>query len=680
MKKSITSNPKLKCILLSILFSILFIFTALYFNPIDAYAVPPDFTVEDGFSPDYEYDPTTRKWVYVGSYGESGEDGVIIPEFEADSILNGTSTTGSVTPGYTYWAGDSQRSGVICYVIDLSTNKIDRTYTPYVLVHSTVDSNLDPWQSLMNACMFYLRTGETVNLSQTKGIYEVEGMRPVLHSGDGWSSNAAAIKSALLEEDATYTYKMFKFWKLYGGLSDSEVSQLAHEVSSNKKALAYETVSAQSFFTSGDKMSFQRLYGMGGEFHGFNRVGDNLTTNHDGMIVRCLTTEYGFAKYLNNYLGLSGLSGSTHNWKWFQATAGSMILEEDEAGLVVPTGNTTIGSITSSETSTITNGYGIMITHISLPPIHTFDGINTPGNTEPPNPDNGTDGTCTIKKLYYTQIIASDGTILTEATDYHPFTQSGTTNYISIDTEEGYEIEGWKTSSSDRAFTQKSHYDGISPLKNSGTSSQEITLDEATGEKYLYILYKKTEVNPNPPDPWDFQLNQSQITKRVTFLTSSGPANTSDLITHNFTWTAPAPTITSCQAHGGYGHHLKHSAVSNCTWVDGTPASGIPGTSSYVPVTSGYWDHSGCVCCGGHSNSCYDTPCTSWKWTDNTTQLGITLDTSTINKAVVSKNWSITYNATTVNTIEFCLTHMGLFFCSFLDIENTLEFQIKSSI
>ena len=53
-----------------------------------------------------------------------------------------------------------------------------------------------------------------------------------------------------------------------------------------------------------------------------------------------------------------------------------------------------------------------------------------------------------------------------------------------------------------------------------------------------------------------------------------------------------------------------------------------------------------------HTNECYDTPCTTWNWTDNTTQLGITLDTTAINNAVVSNKWRVTHNATTVNTIE----------------------------
>ena len=282
----------------------------------------------------------------------------------------------------------------------------------------------------------------------------------------------------------------------------------------------------------------------------------------------------------------------------------------------------------------------IDITGFQIPPIHTYDeSKGTPGNTETPSPDNGTDGDCTIKKLYYTQELASDGTILTEAKDYHPYTQTSTTAYISIDTESEYEIEGWKTSTTNTTLNTKEQFNSITPT-HTGTSSQEILLDQDNGEKYLYILYKKTEVNPNPPQPYDFQLQQSQITKRVSFMAPDANSTTQQLFTHNFTWIAPAPTQTSCTSHGGNGHHLgcgksEHSHGSGCYSTDAL------GNKSLNCSTE---EHS-------HSNSCYDTPCTSWQWTDNTTSLGITLDTSSINKAVVSKNDSITYNQPAVNTI-----------------------------
>lgn len=628
MEKQSASNLKISRTILCMIFSVLFILTAF---PTTTQARPADF---DGTAENcMKWDSTKKKWVYDAPMGESGQDGITIP----DTAINGTDTVGSLAPTYTYWAGDSNRCGVICYVIDLSTNKIDRTYTPFIMVKNDEDSNNDPWQGMVNTARFPLRTGDIVTYSDVNArTYAVESIAPVFWSGDSWSSNEAAVEADLLSEDATYQYKMLKYWKFYGSLSMSQLQELAQKVSEQKVTLAFETVSAQSFFSSTDPDSKEQMQGCNSQQGGFSVT---TSTVHPGEVIRCFTTEYGFAQYYSSK-GITGLEGSTLNWKWFQATAGSMILQESTAGINVPAGNVSIGSISSSEASIQNNGYAIIMLKVSLPPIHTYDeSKGTPGNTQTPDPNDGTDGDCTIKKLYYTQELSSDGTILTEAKDYHPYTQTSTTAYISIDTESEYEIEGWKTSTTNTTLNTKEQFNSITPT-HTGTSSQEILLDQDTGEKYLYILYKKTEVNPNPPQPYDFQLQQSQITKRVSFMTPDANSTTQQLFTHNFTWTAPAPTQTSCTSHGGNGHHL------NCSkeW-DEEPreASGTPGTPGYDAGSSGV-AHS-------HSNSCYDTPCTSFTWTDNTTSLGITLDTSSINKAVVSKNDSITYNQPAVNTI-----------------------------
>ena len=628
MEKQRISNHKISRTIICMIFSILFIFTAF---PTTTQARPADF---DGTAEScMKWDSTKHKWVYDSPMGESGQDGISIP----DTAINGTDTVGSLAPTYTYWAGDSNRCGVICYVIDLSTNKIDRTYTPFIMVKSLEDSNLDPWQGMVNTARFPLRTGDIVTYSDVKArTYAVESIAPVFWSGDSWSSNEAAVEADLLTEDATYQYKMLKYWKNLGGISMSQLQELAQKVSEQKVTLAFETVSAQSFFSSTDPDSKEQMQGCNSQQGGFSVT---TSTVHSGEVIRCFTTEYGFAQHYSSK-GITGLEGSTLNWKWFQATAGSMILQESTAGINVPEGNVSIGSISSSEVSIQNNGYAIIMLKVSLPPIHTYDSSKgTPGNTQTPDPNDGTDGDCTIKKLYYTQELSTDGTILTEAKDYHPYTQTSTTAYISIDTESEYEIEGWKTSTNTTTLNTKEQFNSITPT-HTGTSSQEILLDQDNGEKYLYILYKKTEVNPNPPQPYDFQLQQSQITKRVSFMTPDANSTTQQLFTHNFTWTAPAPTITSCQSHGGYGHHLgcgksEHSHGSGCYTED------ADGNKSLDCSTE---EHS-------HSNSCYDTPCTSFTWTDNTTSLGITLDTSSLNKAVVSKNDSITYNQPTVNTI-----------------------------
>ena len=233
--------------------------------------------------------------------------------------------------------------------------------------------------------------------------------------------------------------------------------------------------------------------------------------------------------------------------------------------------------------------------------------------------------------------MASDGTVITEAKDYHSYKQEGTTNYIVIDTESDYVLEGWKASSTNRELNIKDNFYSISATQ-SGDSAEEIEIDVDNGVKYVYLLFKKTEVNPNPSQPYDFQLQQSQITKRVTFLDGTGPANTSSLFTHNFTWTASAPTQTSCTANSNKGH-LK-CTTSEHTHSDSCYTEDADGNKSLTCTTS---EHT-------HTDSCYEK-CSSWQWTDNTTSLGITLDTSTINKAVVSKNDSITYNQPAVNTI-----------------------------
>lgn len=679
MEKSITSNNKISYTILCMIFSILFIFTALFISkPISAYAA-----------------------------GDSGSGLGQIMNLDSYSANEDDESTNEQA-GYLYWAASSKRCGVMFYVVDekgvIQTNGLimDKAgqeefgrYTDVALGSTPGITGRDVTSKRIGGAILGAGVG-----SATTSIYWRDNISPVAYSG-GWQANGSNSMAYLMEQ-ATYSngtpVKLeikgqempcpnWAYFVLISGGGTRALEQLAKP--DTKWSVIIEPVSVNYMYTNNTFANdTEDATGMPWTAGSPMPAG---ATNEDGWSpIAYIGTGYRLIDVSNNVTGQVG--GGTYTYKLYNKQLPFSLCLAEDIEVAVYTGGAVgakeaytgltssvhrIGSAREIGSEGIAMA-SIDITGFSLPPIHTFDGTNTPGNTEPPSDDNGTSGECTIKKLYYTQELASDGTILTEATDYHYFTQTGTTNYISIDTEEGYEIEGWKTSTSDRTFTQKSHYDGISPVKNSGTSSQEITLDVDTSEKYLYVLYKKTEVNPNPPDPWDFQLKQSQITKRVTFLEGAGPANTSSLVAHAFTWTASAPTKTSCTAHGGNGHHLNCSK----TW-DTEPVAGVAHTHtpSCPADCNKEWDTAPVAgVAHTHGNSCYDTPCSSWQWTDNTTKLGITLDTSSINKAVVSKNWSITYNAITVNTITSCLTHMGLFFCNFLDIEDTLEFQIKSSI
>lgn len=615
MEKQRTSNPKISYTILCMIFSVMFILTALNFP-----------------TPAYAEETSLGQTLNLGSFS-----------------ANETDESSNEQAGYLYWAASGERSGIYYYVQDnygkvrahgiIMDNAYGERYGRYCTSGNVTASS---------------KLGSANGLGLPSVQYQ-PNVSPVYYSG-GWQSKGSESMAYLTETEGTITIKGVtmpcpRWARLVVNQNGSQGASALNELSKpdTKWHIFVEPVSVGYMYTddtfseeTANAVHTDKDFAAGSP----KPVG---SYNADGSFSPTV-----FGSTASALLKQSVRIGDTgrYRYKFYETQLPfSLCLDHDTDSYIFIGGNSSVlvpvtkcdksvqrlSSIAAHEGIAIAS---IDITGFQIPPIHTYDSSKgTPGNTQTPDPNDGTDGDCTIKKLYYTQELASDGTILTEAKDYHTYTQTSTTAYISIDTESEYEIEGWKTSKTSTSLNTKEQFNSITPT-HTGTSSQEILLDQDTGEKYLYILYKKIEVNPNPSQPYDFQLQQSQITKRVTFLDGTGPANTSSLFTHNFTWTAPAPTITSCQSHGGNGHHLgcgksEHSHGSGCYTED------ADGNKSLDCSTE---EHS-------HSNSCYDTPCTSFTWTDNTTSLGITLDTSTINKAVVSKNDSITYNQPAVNTI-----------------------------
>lgn len=635
MEKQSASSIRKVYFLVGLLFTILFIFTALFISkPIPVYAA-----------------------------GDSGTSLGQIMNLDSYSANEDDESTNEQA-GYLYWAASSKRCGVMFYVVDekgvVQTNGLIMDKAGQAEFGRYTDVALGNTPGIRGADATGKRVGGSILGagvgSATTDIYWRDNISPVAYSG-GWQANGSS-SMAYLMEDSGFT-KLIKgksldlpnwaYFVLISGGGTKALEQLAKP--DTKWNVIIEPVSVNYMYTN-NTFANDTIDATGMEW----KAGSPMpvgATNEDGWSpIAYIGTGYRLIDVSDNAAGQEG--GGTYTYKLYNKQLPfSLCLSEDIEVAVYAGGATGAKYKYTGLTSSVYRigsarelGHegiamaSIDITGFQIPPIHTYDEAKgTPGNTETPSEENGTDGECTIQKLYYTQELASDGTILTEAKDYHPYTQTSTTAYISIDTESEYEIEGWKTSTTNTTLNTKEQFNSITPT-HKGTSSQEILLDQDAGEKYLYILYKKTEVNPNPPQPYDFQLQQSQITKRVSFMAPDANNTTQQLFTHSFTWIAPAPTITSCQSHGGNGHHL----YCDKEW-DSEPvaSSGTPGTAGYNPGSPGV-RHT-------HSNSCYDTPCTSFTWTDNTTSLGITLDTSTINKAVVSKNNSITYNQPAVNTI-----------------------------
>lgn len=537
MEKSITNNTKIKYTLLSILFSILFIFTALNIStPLTAYA---DTTT------------TIGQTVNLGSYSANEDD-----------------ESSNETAGYLYWAASGDRSGIYYYVVD--------SYG-WVRAHGIIlDNAYNNGEHYADYCtkgMYASSKLGTANATSLPSVTYDSNVSPVFYSG-GWQSKGSESMAYLTEIVDKIVIKGVEMdcprWaKLVLRQSGSTVLEELSKPDT-KWNVFVEPVSVGYMYTD-DTFS--------------EETANTVHTDADFAAgspkpVGTMNADGSFTPKVYGATANILLSQSVHiddsgryRYKFYETQLPfSLCLDHDTDSYIFAAGGSQsiLVPVTACDKSVQRLSYigphegiaiaSIDITGFTLPPIHTYWKPNgTPGNTEPPSPENATDGPCTIRKLYYTEKIASDGTIIEEATDYHWFETFNTTAYISIDAEEGYEIEGWKASSTSRSLRQKSDYAAVHPIIHSGDSAQEILLDKDSGEKYLYILYKKTEIEENPPTDYDFRLEQSQITKRVTFLESSGPANTASLVTHAFTWTAPAPSKTACYAHGGNGHHLNCS-------------------------------------------------------------------------------------------------------------------------
>ena len=621
MEKQSAGSIRKTHFLVGMLFTILFIFTAMFISkPISAYA---DTTLASN------------------SNGKA---------------VNGQEIDSTSTANYLFWAASSERTGILFYIIDNTGSlyggkKILIMDDPTIYYNASAKPNFKA--QLYNAVGVELGDNNLIRLSTPSGY----STKPVEYS-DGW--HATGNVNTLLTSTTTVGGMEVPYWYKYASyiIGTSRTDEVMKDIlnSNSHWTIVAEPVSIQYIYSN----STYNTSGTDTLGHEYS-AGDPLPAGSDPdsaeatPTIYCATAKrlaiYQQARHQFPYCSANADNGGTYTYKFLNmALPWSMCLEHEQevpsyAGGAVantntwtpPTGNgerLTTGQIASQSYAT-----GLYFIDVSamVPPIHTYDEAKgTPGNTETPT-TGLTDGECTIQKLYYTQKISTDGTILEEATDYRPYKQTSTTAYISIDTESEYEIEEWKAATSYTTLDSKPTFNSITPT-HKGTSSQEILLDQDTGEKYLYILYKKTEVNPNPPQPYDFQLQQSQITKRVSFMAPDANNTTQQLFTHSFTWTAPAPTQTSCTANSNKGH-LK-CTTSEHTHSDSCYTEDADGNKSLTCTTS---EHT-------HTDSCYEK-CSSWQWTDNTTSLGITLDTSTINKAVVSKNDSITYNQPAVNTI-----------------------------
>lgn len=482
---------------------------------------------------------------------------------------NETDESSNEQASYLYWAASGERSGIMLYVVD----ERGATQCKAILMEATgtikygdyIKTGLGGTRGI--AGCRHLKPKTSVSLGDIGTCKYVQGITPVTYTG-GWQATGSQSMAYLMQDSG----KKIKIkgcemplprWASYvldtGAGGAKALEALAKP--DTKWHAVVEPVSINYMYTN-NTFANDVTDATGMTWHAGDPMPDGAINNNGWHPRVHFGTAY---QLLGESSRIGGNGGGEYTYKFYNTQLPySLCLERDlelptfngtstgGSKLVYPAVNSKVHRI-GSALEIKDDGVAIAaidITGFSLPPIHTYGG-STPGNTE--NPDPPKDGKCTIKKLYYTEVLNPDGTIAEAEKDKHKFSRSKTTNYISVDNESGYVLEGWKASSKSHSLNSKRDFKSIGSVTQQGTSSSVITIGD---QDNLYVLLKKTVIKPTPPKTWDFQIQESQISKRVTFLES---AKTSVLSTHQFKWTAGKVTNTACTAHGGHGH------VLNCT-------------------------------------------------------------------------------------------------------------------
>ena len=272
------------------------------------------------------------------------------------------------------------------------------------------------------------------------------------------------------------------------------------------------------------------------------------------------------------------------------------------------------GGTSSQMTDSDVQTYGVAMMVISAKPA----GQTTCDESQLPQPHKApveSTGTTTIIKNYRTKTGPS------QYKDTQCLVTSNLSSQILVETEKDYQVVGWATSSSTSTIPSET-WPVPSPI-NKGTTPTTITLDPDKGEKTLYVLLEKTEVEPEEVKDYNYKLTESSITRRVLFTKPDNRLSMKHIENHTFRWvirehqtTCPGHTFTNA-CHGK--HEGPHN--SNC-------AKACPDTCTNThPDTGGKHATEGCTDphyydCGQRCTE-QTAKCSGWQWHEKNLKLSI---------------------------------------------------------
>lgn len=477
----------------------------------------------------------------------------------ADSFVTADGTKWTTAPTDLPWAGSAERQGVLFYLTKISGSGgrgcigRDSSVFPFTLLAS----NEGNWQNMISMSIDRARTVGVV--SPITNYTDPNFHYPATYTEDGsWVSTGGDTKAYLEEETASGRQQ----WEITVGQKwgYDKVDEIKKDRGETYR-ICMESTSAFILYCNKDGEDYQSELA-GGPYRMYGtvyNVGYALSSKYELDI----TQRTG-----------SGSTLGTANYKWLQSIANGMVLTDEEEAKIMGVDVAQMKDVTSGDMKS--QGYGFGTIKPILTPIHTCNGT-TPGDPEKPIPE-VTDGKCTIQKLYWTTVYDKDGNFKKrkdERSTYRP----GTTNYIVIDSEPGYTVRKWGTSSGPINPTPD-NWKGFSG-KHSGNGGGEIVMDEEGGEKYLAVWLEKVEVQDKPDEPpYEYIIPQSQITKRISFQDpdnkDTASAEKMQALRKNI-FKVHAPGVSECPGHScgnPYCTSCPHYC-SGASWPDNGTKIGI---------------------------------------------------------------------------------------------------------
>lgn len=321
------------------------------------------------------------------------------------------------SPGKLYWAGDSHRTGLLFYCVDTETGKeVESTQT--VIYNNMIDESGTDWRGLVKASG---TSRFNVTVGNTRVFYY-----PDMPNAAEWDSDGSTVVKDWLESDSgakdsdgRILSNGAKLVYLYIGNKEYK------NVVSGKYAVCFEGMVAMSIYKQIDGLDVAYTLRKDIAREKYPDATDEELA--ELAVIKDFTT-VNFYAYLSKYLGVDitqryGETG-TANYKWIQSSAKYFSTSEEHFG--IPAAYKAGADVTAEEIKK--SGWSFAVIETIKPPLHTYNGTSSPGNTEPPETD-VTDGDCKIRKIYYTQVEKANGTVDTPYKDVKTFTQADTTGY-----------------------------------------------------------------------------------------------------------------------------------------------------------------------------------------------------------------------------------------------------------